>query len=122
MEAAEAILTTVVLWLQFVAEAMSVLLISVGMVVAAYQLVRVGRVPNRTRYVQLRLTMARFLVVALEFQLAADILGTAVETTWVQLGRLGAIAVIRTFLAYFLEREMREMSHSEREMADIGAA
>ncbi len=116
MEAAEAILTHVVLWLQFVAEAMSALLVGAGIVTAIYQLVRLGRTPTRTRYLQLRLTMARFLVVALEFQLAADILATAQDTTWVQLGRLGAIAVIRTFLAYFLEREMREI----REMDDSG--
>ena len=81
MEAAEAILTHVVLWLQFVAEAMSALLVGAGIVTAIYQLVGLGRDPTRTRYLQLRLTMARFLVVALEFQLAADILATAQDTT-----------------------------------------
>ncbi len=120
MEAAEAILTNVVLWLTFVAESMSALLVGAGMVAAIYQLVRLGRAPTRIRYLQLRLTMARFLVVALEFQLAADILNTAQETTWVQLGRLGAIAVIRTFLAYFLEREINEMNDATREIVETG--
>ncbi len=44
-------------------------------------------------------------------------MGTAAAPTWPQLGRLSLIPVIRTFLAYFLEREMKE---SEREMREPG--
>lgn len=49
-----------------------------------------------------------WLVVALEFQLAADIVGTIVSPTTAHLVELGAIAVIRTFLNYFLGKELRE--------------
>jgi uncharacterized membrane protein len=49
-----------------------------------------------------------WLVAALTFQLAADIIGTSVSTDWQTIGRVGAIAVIRTFLAYFLERDVAE--------------
>ena len=49
-----------------------------------------------------------YLALALEFQLGADILSTAVAPSWDQIGKLGAIAVIRTLLNYFLTREMRE--------------
>jgi uncharacterized membrane protein len=49
-----------------------------------------------------------WLVVALEFQLAADIVGTIVSPTTAHLIELGAIAVIRTFLNYFLGRELGE--------------
>lgn len=52
------------------------------------------------------LTFARWLVAALTFQLAADIVGTTSAPTWQEIGRLGAIAVIRTFLSYFLDREV----------------
>ena len=55
-----------------------------------------------------RLSFARYLALALEFQLAADILSTAVAPTWERIGKLGAIAVIRTGLNYFLTREMRD--------------
>ena len=48
------------------------------------------------------------LRLALEFQLGADILTTAVAPSWDQIGKLGAIAVIRTTLNYFLMRELRE--------------
>ena len=47
----------------------------------------------------------------MEFQLGADILSTAIAPSWEQIGKLGAIAVIRTALNYFLSREMREERH-----------
>lgn len=54
------------------------------------------------------LLFARWLVLALEFELAADILRTAISPSWDAIGQLGAIAVIRTFLSYFLSRDMEE--------------
>lgn len=55
-----------------------------------------------------RMIFGGWLVVALEFQLAADIVGTIIAPTSAHLIELGAIAVIRTFLNYFLSRELRE--------------
>jgi uncharacterized membrane protein len=52
------------------------------------------------------LSFARWLVLGLEFMLAADIVRTVIEPDWADLGQLGAIAVIRTFLNYFLERDL----------------
>lgn len=66
------------------------------------------------------LRYARFLVMALTFQLAADIIETSISTSWEAIGRLFAIAVIRTFLEFFLERdvsEIRERQHKSRERA-----
>jgi uncharacterized membrane protein len=51
---------------------------------------------------------ARWLIAALTFQLAADIVETAIAPTTEAILHLGAIAVIRTFLNYFLERDMHE--------------
>lgn len=55
---------------------------------------------------ELRLRLARWLAVALELELGADILRTAIEPTWNELGLLAAIAAIRTALNYFLEKEI----------------
>lgn len=55
------------------------------------------------------LRFARWLVAALTFQLAADIIETSITTSWEAVGRLAAIAVVRTFLNYFLERDLAEM-------------
>src|SRR5215471_17717137 len=54
------------------------------------------------------LQYARWLIAGMTLQLAADIIETAITTDWVSLGRVGAIAVIRTFLNYFLERDVAE--------------
>ena len=54
----------------------------------------------------LRLNFARWLALALEFELAADILRTAVAPTWDEIGQLAAIVVLRTALNYFLQKEI----------------
>jgi uncharacterized membrane protein len=59
------------------------------------------------------LHFARWLLLGLEFALAADIVRTAVSPTWNDLGQLATIACIRTFLNSFLERDI----HDVREMS-----
>ncbi|HEU0053961.1 MAG TPA: DUF1622 domain-containing protein, partial [Longimicrobium sp.] len=54
------------------------------------------------------LILAHYLALALEFLLAADILATSISPTWNQIGKLAAIAAIRTGLNFFLMREMEE--------------
>jgi uncharacterized membrane protein len=61
------------------------------------------------------LQFARWLVLALEFELAADILRISISPTWNDIGQVGAIAVIRTFLNYFLEKDAKEMMEVKRE-------
>ena len=51
---------------------------------------------------------AHWLVTGLSFQLAADIVETAITPTWDEIGRLGVVALIRTFLNFFLERDLAE--------------
>jgi uncharacterized membrane protein len=55
------------------------------------------------------LRLGRWLVAGLTFQLAADVLETAITTSWDEVARLAAIAAIRTFLNYFLERDLGEV-------------
>jgi uncharacterized membrane protein len=67
-------------------------------------------------YEEIRLRLARYLALGVEFQLGADILGTAVSPTFDEIGRLGAIAAIRTLLNSFLHRDlttMRASHHAE---------
>jgi len=54
------------------------------------------------------LRYSRWLVAGLTFQLAADIIETSISTSWQTIGRVGAVAVIRTFLNYFLERDVMQ--------------
>lgn len=60
-------------------------------------------------YHTIRLNLGLSLALALEFLLAADIVGTAVAPSWENIGLLAAIAGIRTFLNYFLHKEVREL-------------
>jgi uncharacterized membrane protein len=61
------------------------------------------------------LRYGRTLVAGLTFQLAADIIESSITTEWEAVGRLAAIAVIRTFLNYFLERDLADIRERERE-------
>jgi uncharacterized membrane protein len=61
------------------------------------------------------LRLGRWLVAGLTFQLAADVLETAVTTSWDEVARLAAIAAIRTFLNYFLERDLGEVRERQGE-------
>ena len=59
-------------------------------------------------FLPVRLDVGRYLALGLEFQLAGDILRTAIAPTFSELGELAAVATIRTALNYFLGREIRE--------------
>lgn len=65
---------------------------------------------HKRRKIFLRFGM--WLILGLEFELAADIVRSAISPTWSEIGQLGAIAAIRTFLNYFLERDIREFGES----------
>lgn len=95
-------------WIQLVIEAVGIVIIAWGVVFSlfCYGLRLFGK--KDQDYVPIRLSLGRYLVVALEFQLASDILGTAVAPTWDDIGKLAVIAIIRTVLNYFLQREIKE--------------
>ncbi len=65
-------------------------------------------IPIPLPFIRIRLTFGMWLALALEFQLGADILATTISPNFESLGRLGAIALIRTFLNYFLNKELAE--------------
>ena len=60
------------------------------------------------RFVSVRLGLGRYLALGLEFQLASDVLRTAVAPTLLEIGELAAVAAIRTALNYFLSKEIKE--------------
>ena len=94
---AEEIVGNLVLWLKLAVEAIGGLVIGVGMLLAAWRFIA-GFPPAVITFADVRLTVARFLAIALEFQLGADILSTAVAPTWDAIGKLAAVAVIRAAL------------------------
>jgi uncharacterized membrane protein len=84
--------------------------ILLGTLEAVVNVIRLGfgtSAGHELRAVWLR--YGRWLVAGLTFQLAADIIETSIAPTWEDLGRLAAIAFIRTFLNFFLERDLTEL-------------
>jgi len=73
------------------------------------------RTRNAEVFVPVRLGLGRFLELGLEFQLASDVLRTAIAPSFREIGQLAAVAAIRTALNYFLGREIRE----EREQLSL---
>lgn len=96
-------------WLRLFIELTGAVVIAIGVFFAIYEFFRILRSPDSDEsYTKIRLLLARYLALALEFQLGADILSTAIAPSWDQIGKLGAIAVIRTALNFFLSREMEQ--------------
>jgi uncharacterized membrane protein len=113
--AAEQFVQNGVEWLRLGVESIGALVIAAGIVAAIVKAANLWRRGAPRAYTALRLTLAHYLAVALEFQLAADILSTAVAPTWERIGKLAAVAVIRTGLNYFLAKEMEaEEAHLRR--------
>lgn len=110
METIEPIIQNGVQWLRLAVETVGALIIAAGVLVAALTFGQAALARRAPDFSAMRLSFARFLALALEFQLAADILSTAVAPTWDAIGKLGAIAIIRTALNYFLTREMQAES------------
>jgi uncharacterized membrane protein len=97
-------------------DALALLIIAVGTLEAFVKALRamLGSVSGHERR-DVWLRYARWLVAGLTFQLAADIIETSITTSWEALGRLAAIAVIRTFLNFFLERDVTEVREEQDE-------
>ncbi|MGY1722044.1 DUF1622 domain-containing protein [Blastococcus sp. SYSU DS0533] len=105
----EELLQEIVNVLVVIVEACGAAVIIIGAVWAFLLFLWVGFRDRSTRaFVPVRLTLGRFLALGLEFQLAADVLKTAVAPSWEEIGQLAAIAAIRTALNYFLGREIAE--------------
>ena len=99
-----------------VSEGMAVLLIAYG---AAEAFVNASR--HLFHHIQeagwRKALFSRFgvwLLLGLQFALAADIVRSVISPSWNDIGHLAAIAAIRTFLSYFLERDLASDSGDQR--------
>jgi uncharacterized membrane protein len=91
-------------------EAGAVLIIAYGAIEASYgTLNAVSR--GRTKAGQRKEVLVRFgvwLLLGLEFELAADVVRTVIAPSWTEIGQLAAIGFIRTFLNFFLEKDLEK--------------
>jgi uncharacterized membrane protein len=109
----EEVVRSMALHLSLVVEALGALVIAVGLV----QLL-LRYIPSRLskdHHLDTKTVRVKFgssLTLSLELLLAADILRTAVAPTWEEIGKLAAIAAIRTVLNYFLEKELATIENT----------
>ena len=91
-------------------DAMALIVVAIGTAEAFFTGLRAAfPAPAHRRFREILVRYGRWLVAGLTFQLAADIIETSIAPTWREVGQLGAIAVIRTFLNFFLERDLAEL-------------
>jgi uncharacterized membrane protein len=90
-----------------VINAMALLVIVFGTLQAFLGSIRLAFAGNYLESRGILQRFGRWLVAGLTFQLAADILQTSVAPSWDELGKLAAVAIIRTALNYFLEHDLQ---------------
>jgi uncharacterized membrane protein len=94
--------------LKLALESVSVFCVAMGLFTASRiafsHFFRIGRFISRPPSV--RLKFGTWLAVALEFQLGADIVATTMDPTLQSLTELAILAAVRTFLNYFLQKEL----------------
>jgi uncharacterized membrane protein len=102
-----------------VIDGLALIIVAIATLEAFYNGVRLMFLtPNGHERRDVWLRYARWLVAALTFQLAADIIETSITTNWEAIGQLAIVAVVRTFLNYFLERDLNEARERQHESVE----
>jgi len=109
------LLTIIALNLVTIIQIMALLVVAYGTIQAFVHSLRAMVNPSAPghRFQLGYIQYARWLIAGLTFQLAADIIQTAFAPSWDEIGQLAAIAVIRAFVNFFLDRDMAEQEKRE---------
>ena len=115
----ESLLQEFALLLKIVLEFIAISIIAISLAIALQQLWQKAR-RRRLKDAQqaIRLELGLSLALSLEFLLAADIAATAVSPSWDAIARLAAITGIRTFLNFFLQKEVRELEAMNQQIRE----
>lgn len=86
-----------------------------GVVLTLYKLLMLefSRLKQKSIYRERELVrhkFATYLLLALEFLIAADIIATVINPTFEEIAILAGIVVIRTMISYFLEKEISKFN------------
>ena len=80
-----------------------------------YESLRLRARPTRLSLNEIRHIVASYLLLGLEFLIAADIIGTIAAPSLEEVALLGGLVLIRTVISFFLGREIREARPTPRE-------
>ena len=86
-----------------------------GVLLTLYRLLKLEflRIKQKSIYREretVRHQFASYLLLALEFLIAADIIATVIHPTFEEIAILASIVVIRTVISYFLEKEISKFN------------
>ena len=90
-------------------EILAAVIIGGAVIKTIYRYFSLLRSSSKITTEQIRVNFGTSVAISLELLLGADVLVTAVTPGWSDIGKLAAIAGIRTLLNYFLERELKQM-------------
>jgi uncharacterized membrane protein len=116
----EHLLQEFALLLKVILEFVAIAIIAIALIKSLQKLFHM-RKQRQSQIVQqsIRLDIGLSLALSLEFLLAADIVGTAVSPRWDAIAKLAAITGIRTFLNFFLHREVQELQAITRSAQEL---
>ena len=110
----EEIAKLITIYVSHAVETLSAIIIGIAVVQLLFgYMTSMSKLSRKLSKEEMRLQFGGSVAVALELLLGADVLATAVAPSWNDIGKLGAIAIIRTALNFFLEKELKKM-HSEK--------
>jgi len=120
---AEGILLETAVMFKIIIEGVALIILALAIIKAVNELLfRNRRLDREEKLSLVRLDLGIALALSLEFLLAADIAATAVSPSWDAVGKLAAISAIRTFLNFFLEKEVKELARERLEKSRQKAA
>ena len=104
----EEIAKHVTVYISHALEIASAVVIAAGLVKLIFTYLHtIARNQNSVSSIDLRVNFGSAVAVSLELLLGADVLATAVAPSWDDIGKLAAIATLRTALNFFLEKELK---------------
>jgi uncharacterized membrane protein len=106
----EEIARNITLAVSHAVEILSAIIIGIGVIKVLFNYVKLLN-PAKPAISKeaIRVKFGSSVAVSLELLLGADVLATAVAPSWDDIGKLAAIAVLRTALNYFLGKELKEV-------------
>lgn len=106
-------------WVGLACELATVAVVAIGAVEALFRLAtNWRRISGQGVKKVIWVRFASWILLSLEFALAADIVRTAVAPTWDDIGMLAAIAAIRTLLNFFLEKDIEAFGREQKGEGD----
>ena len=118
----EEIAKTITIYVSHTLEIISALVIAAALIKLVISYFQTFVKPkNGLSAMDARMVFGSAVAVSLELLLGADVLATAVAPSWDDIGKLAAIAVLRTGLNYFLERELKHKKPGVQELKHLSA-